>query len=770
MARNTTASSSSGPETAHAPKVNKDPFYRTNDILNAVFKKKVRLEKGDRNCTDLKTIWVNFNEVRTQPIVRKLGITGDRHFYTLNCGHAWDSKNEFPIGKYIPCWPCGNAEAYKGFEHEWEHIVFKSDLAARSVFVDRYAQSLRSRAPGVNLEELKGFLHLFINAFDDIRVNSLQERVYPGSAHQLWERWKRLLQKDDYNQVFLAFTMAIGLNLPVDPQGPFYALFPILEWGMAKSKYRSFGRMLFDIRVVIDRCMGAILAHVPPPDPPQPPQPPSQQSPQVPPPPPPQQGQSSGTQDGKSDRDDVEEDPNQPGGAQGIGQAGGNPQGDSNPGQRGGDVVPDQEPTGSSAGKDGDPEPPRHIPSSAQVDATESDRDQALAQMMAGAKPVDDKEDHPVLSQAEQDADPSSQSTKLMVAQLMDEDIEDLDAIDASQPATEPDEDMQQQIDTLRSALGAVKSKDNQLTSDAKAKITLIDVRPYHIDEKKIVVLDPEEETSVERIRAIFFRELGRKKAWRDVSGPAVDIPAFVQFKVDRKDPEVFEGQQLNRGFAYHVLADMSGSMGPLFPTVGRAMVMLRDSLDFPFVQGGFWGFRGGGDVRWDPVKKVSDSSGEVWLYRYDRECQGFEGRAPITLGNGVKVQMPVACGSITPMNSALNVAIRHMDRNVPSGMAKRLYLLTDGQPLQMRTDGRSISDRFLKQFVAGEIRWARAHGIEVYTIIIGKAIPDEDARTMFGHPRYWVRSGTDKEEVDSVDVVLAGLVMRNFSKYLKAR
>lgn len=381
---------------------------------------------------------------------------------------------------------------------------------------------------------------------------------------------------------------------------------------------------------------------------------------------------------------------------------------------------------------------------------------------MKDAKPVDEKEDHPVPSQAERDADPASKSNSLLASQLMDEDIEDLDAIDADQPADEPDADMQAQIDALRAALGPAKSKDTRLKDEAMAALLFIDVRPPHIDERKYVKLEPDEEASVERIRAVFFRELGKKKAARSMTGPAVDIPAFIQFKLDRKDAQVFEGEELNRGFAYHVLADMSGSMSGLFPTVGRAMVVLRDALDFPFVQGGFWGFRGGNENR--------VSNGEVWLYRYHRDCQGFEGRAPVTFASGARMQMPVECGSITPMNTALRMAVRHVDREVPGGMAKRIYLLTDGQPYQTRRDGQVIGNKFLKQFVASEVKWARAHGIEVYTILIGKAIDDQDAHQMFGNPRYWKRASTARGEVDSVDMVLSGLVLQNFSKYLRAR
>ncbi len=354
----------------------------------------------------------------------------------------------------------------------------------------------------------------------------------------------------------------------------------------------------------------------------------------------------------------------------------------------------------------------------------------------------------------------------MMVRQILDQDIDNLEPIDQSQPDDQPDPDMQAAIDLLKHALPE-KSSDSKLLDDARAKIRFIDVEPYHIDDKKYVTLAEQEQESVDRLRALFYRELGRKKAFRDLTGPAVDIPAFIQFRIDRKDPDVYEGETLNRGFAYHVVSDMSGSMTGLFPLVARAMVMLQKALDFPFVSGQFWGFRGGEDLWMDPKTSKIKSGGDVWLYRYHRKCKGFEGKAPMRLENTVK-QVPVGCGGLTPMHSALRVTTRHVSRNVPSGMAKRIFLLTDGSPFHTKVGGGMLNENMLKAFVAKEIRWSRSHGIDVYTIIIGSGISDEDALKMFGNRKFWKRATGSGEE--SVDKVLTGLVMANFSKYLRIR
>jgi hypothetical protein len=748
MARNSrTTSGASPPKEQWEPKVDKNPFYRTTDILNGVFKKRIKLDKGPFNSTDLSTIWVNFSEKRLSPIKTKDGLIEDKYQYTLECYHKWESKNDFEVGHFIPCWTCGSEGAYLGFEHEWEHIYFKSNLIARALFVDQYVAVLKTQAPHINEQETKNFLHLFINAFDDLRVNSLQEKVYPGSASRIWERWRNLmLERRDYDQNFLGFVMAIGLGMPVNPQGPYIALKPIVEWGTQKAKYRGFQTMLLDVRVVIERCMAALIQPPPPPPPPQPPQPSAPEP-----------------DDDQSDTGDV--------GDQGGGA------GDSKPDDRG-DQQQDQDGPDDGGAQPGQADPqasPAPVPAPAlppagptlsQIQASPDQASTAIDKLTQNARPLDPKEDHPVPTPDQIRSDPSSSANRAMVANVIGQDLADIDAVDAQMP-DEPDQDMQQVIHTLQNSLPQ-RQGDSQLTEDARAKILLIDVSPHNIDSSSYVTLSPEEKAVVNHLRTVFYREMGRQKSSRDLVGPMVDIQAFINFRSDRKDPSVFENSEVNQGFAYHVLSDMSGSMAGIFPLVAHTKEMLKQSLDFPFVSGALWGFRGE-DVRVDPMTHKPDGmTGEVWLFRYDKDCRGYEGAAPAWGSGGGKRMIKVRCGGITPMNSALRVTHLHMTRNIPAGMAKRLYLLTDGAPFQLRTTGNVIPEWLLRQFVAKEIREARSRGIEVYTIIIGRDIPDDSALQMFGPPKFWVRASGLPGQEDSVDKVLAKLVLSNFSKYLK--
>src|SRR5262249_12058139 len=117
---------------AWEPKVDKNPFYRTMDIFNGIFKKNIKLSGGPSNCTDLHTIYVNFGELKPSKIrtVTGPGKDSEHAVYELECGHAWEGKttNKDGTAKVLGkdwgmCGVCGAEQIYRGFEHEWQHII-----------------------------------------------------------------------------------------------------------------------------------------------------------------------------------------------------------------------------------------------------------------------------------------------------------------------------------------------------------------------------------------------------------------------------------------------------------------------------------------------------------------------------------------------------------------------------------------------------------------------------------------------------------------------
>ncbi len=782
------------------PKVDKNPFYRTMDIFNGVFKKNIKLSAGPTNATDMHTIFINFGESKPSKLksVVKVSEDGEHTTFMLECGHEWEGKTlhvdkqtkatrQKIIGQdWGMCFTCGADQIYRGFEHEWQHIIFKSDLAARKIFVEQYADQLLKQAPHVDRSELTGFLHLLVNAFDDIRVNSLWEKVYPGSAYAIWDRWRwfSLRMGDDVNKSFLAFIFAVAFNLPTDPQGDFAPMRPVVEWATKKVKYRGFANMLVDVKVVLDRCMGTLLAGAPPPPPPQPQPPPPQpgQQPQQPNQPSNagagfQQGKPQNSQQGDQNGQDQAQGDNQPqpGDPQGQDEAGNGAQAAS--GSEEG--APDQE-VESQGGAEGEEQDGgqqevrggdgasggsgiNHFPTTKSAQADDDQRSQALQRLMKDPKVLDEKEEHQDPSPEDLDAANKSQAVKAMIAKVLNQDIDNVDALDQMMPTGQVDKDMQAQLDQLKNSV-AVKSESSQLTSNAKARVTVIDVTTDGKSDGHSVELDSDERFAVQRMRSAFFRTMGRQKAKRSPQGNVVDVQSLIQYLGDHQDPNVFENEDVNQGFAYSVLCDMSGSMVGTYPQVTHAVEMLKQALHFPFVIGNLWGFRGGESI----AGRTDSGGGEVWMYRYARDVNWYTGTTPYRVHPGFNgiAQVPVKCGGITPMNSAINVASAHLWRKMPAGMAKRMFLLTDGSPVQVKVSGQQLPDHLLRQFVAKEIIAARKHGIQVYTIIIGQhAIEEDHCLQMFGPRKFWSRVGTDR-----VGTVLAKMVLSNFSKYIRAR
>lgn len=727
MARSSYSTSrKKGGSATYQTKVDRDPFYRTNGIFNGVFKKKFKLVPDSQNATDCKErIYVNFGETMPSRIVslEGPGKSDNKSVYKLDCGHNWEGNAGHPTdgSKYGMCWECGAHQAYLGFEHEWQHIVFKSDIPAQMLFAMSYADQLLKNAPGVDRVELIKFLKLLVNAFDDIRCNSLWEKIYPGSAEQIWDRWERLTKlKSDLDTNFLHYVFAVAFDVDT-PNSAFEPMRQDIKWAVEKVKYRGFANMLLTVRFVVENCVTKLLDNLPKKKEPPPPTPPSPQDQQ--------NAQDQQPSDGSS----------QPQGAQGQ-----DDDGDSDNSAGGSDDRPAQ---GQSSGSS----PSSDIQGSS---GGQEDTSKALSQLVAGASPLDDGEHHLDPDIIDIDNAKKSQGTQAMIAKALSSDVDDKDDLDQRMPTGVPDPDMQATIDHATMAISQ-KTPDSQLTSNAKAIVTIIDVPAHGIDVDKYVTLSDETKSHIARMRATFFKAMGKQKAMRAASGSQIDVQAYMQYKLTRQDPEVFVAEEVQQGFSYSIVCDMSGSMSGTFPQVAQAAEMLREALDFPFVRGDVWGFRGG-----------EEKEGEVWMYRYAHDVRGYLGKGWAKGFYGGKSEYQVRCGGITPMNTAINITVQHQYRHVSEGMAKRMFLLTDGSPLQTRVSGGFIHPDALRKFVATEVKRARTKGIQVYALVIGEhAISEDDCAKMFGPRQYW-------RIVQNNDVgkVLSSLVIDNFKKYLIRR
>lgn len=742
------------------PLVDKNPHYRTNDIFNGVFKKRVRLLDGAPNSTDGKVINLKFRDPIKQMVAERMREGEGEFVYRLACGHPRVLKKRVSIGFEVDCFVCGNHQSYLALQHEWSHIMFHSFHPAWTMFVEQTTNEYSKLAPGIDKEQLKNFLHLVVNAYDDTRCNSLLGKVYRGAAADIWVRWRRLSDSmglERKNQDFIAFALSVAIGSETDPTGQYEPLRPIIEWSMDRVKERGPANMLAIVKVALDRCIGAILKNIPPPAPKLP-------SPPMMPPPP------GGAQQPQP----------QPGGA-GMGQQGGQDddqepdqdQGDSDCGDpsQDQDKGPDKGPDNQEDGEpDQSPAPPTDMPSAKDLAANGEDLTSAVKQLTDGAQQFDDSAAHPQMSLDDALKDPSSNMAIVLTRYAMGMDEADLQQFDQSLQDGQ-DADVARSLQQLQNAI-TDKSPDSQLTDGSKAKVLFIDVAASHIDETSYTTLAPEERRYVDSLRSAFYKVMGQQKAARGNEGQELDVQAAIQYLIetgldDTDQPQgtgsnqaIFKNITTQQGFAYMILGDMSGSMCGRFPYVAQAFAMLKKALDFPFVTGDMWGFRGT-----QAVQGRSAPDGEVWLYRYARDCKGYTGMSPVKAGRHFTM-FPVECGGITPMNSALTVAARHTLVRVPAGMAKRLFILTDGSPLQTKVTGQVLPEFLLRKYVRDAVNTARQHGVQVYALIIGDEISDEKAKKMFGNERFWKRVAS--HDPGAVGKALFDLVRDNFTKYLK--
>jgi hypothetical protein len=110
--------------------------------------------------------------------------------------------------------PIEDPEAELILAHEWQHIVFKSNIRARTQFSDSYAAALKARLPDLNELMMGEFIHLLVNGLDDLRVCSLWKLIYPHSAGAIQDRWRRIiLDSGRYQHDIIMFLMGLALGL-----------------------------------------------------------------------------------------------------------------------------------------------------------------------------------------------------------------------------------------------------------------------------------------------------------------------------------------------------------------------------------------------------------------------------------------------------------------------------------------------------------------------------------------------------------------------------
>lgn len=672
----------------------KDPFYKTNHIFNGLFGKNIVIKEDKISSTNVVGfVAVNFSQVVVQKVAEVLGPTDS----LLNCGHVTTSRREhaaFEKSVEASCYRCGAMRSYRNFEHEWSHIIFKSSPAMFDRFVMMYSAHF-----GAHVE---GMIRLVVNAFDDLRVNSLWSLVYPGSAMEIEAGWKQMAEASpDLNENFITWIFGVAFdteNLDYK-RGPFHDLIPLAKKATEAVKGRGAGNMLLTVRWFLEHCIDRLIN------------------------PPEEQGEEQE--------------------------------------QESGDSTDDERQSESS---------PR----------TPETRDEAAQQLSDQTREFNRDQTHYQLTQHDRTVNPlhklqKSEETalaKIFNTTMMDKQEEIPTLNPHGQQKTPVDGDMEGAIKALQKSNEEGLSKNQFLLSDAAAKVLIADIEPQHISPDSRIVVPRDDEERIDRMRSVFAKYIGKRISRLVDDGDEIDAQALIQYRMDGQDDAVFEDDGLDRGFSYLTLCDMSQSMeGIPFRQVCIGSEMLKKALDYPFVRGHLWGFRGaigkGHGVYTTIKEKIAalTNGGEVWIYKYHKDCDGYLSKGVEAKGfySNHKDTIPVSCDGMTPTHTGIHVAVKYLAANTPPGMEKRMFLLTDGRPTQFKVDGKDISHEALMKFVRKEIEYARTKKIKIYTIILGNEITEDEALAMFGPPIFWRR--VPALEIGSA---LLEVVLREFTRFLR--
>ncbi len=674
----------------------KDPFYKTNRIFNNIFDKNIVIKEEKISSTNVVGfVHVNFSQVAISKVLEIY----NRTECLLSCGHSMVFRRETDIEpeQEVPCHRCGSMYAYRSFEHEWSHIIFKSSPVLFDRFILMYSAHF-----GAHVE---GLIRLVVHAFDDLRVNSLWSLVYPGSASEVEAKWLELAELDpELNSNFISwlFGVALGAEGVSFNRGPFHDLITLARIATTAVRGRGAANMLLVVRWFLEQCIERLI------------HPPEETE---------KQKEEKDNEEKKSTKDN-------------------------------GEYLDDE-----------DMAPPES-------------RDEAIQQIADRAHEFRRDQQHYTPSQHDKTINPLHKlqiSDEAALAKLFNTPVKQAEEVPTLQPqgATAPiDIDMENAVKALKKINEGEISQNQFLLSDAAAKVLIADVEPKHISPNSRIIIPREEMDNIDRMRSTFAKYIGKKISRLVDDGDEIDVQAMIQYRMDGQDDNVFEDDGLDRGFAYLTLCDMSSSMeGVPFSYVCMGSEMLKQALDYPFVRGNLWGFRGAigkGSENYTTIKEKIASltnGGEAWIYKYHKDCDGYLANDVEAKGffPGHKNTIPVKCDGLTPTHTGIHVAVKYLASNTPPGMEKKIFLLTDGNPTQFKVNGQDISREALKSFVRREIENAKSKKIKIYTIILGEQITDNDALEMFGPANFWRRV-----PAANIGSALLEVVLREFVRFLQ--
>ena len=267
----------------------------------------------------------------------------------------------------------------------------------------------------------------------------------------------------------------------------------------------------------------------------------------------------------------------------------------------------------------------------------------------------------------------------------------------------------ERELEELEKALQSKISDDDWLTKEIPDSVVIHDVRRQDVPQAvrdALEILAPEDLYAIRRMRTLFGRIKGRAERALDYEGLEVDVEAFIERVINRDNRPVFRSEVRGRGFKCMLLVDRSGTMlGEKTRHAERAYRILREALNFPYVDLQVWGFN-------------SLNFGRTDLYRFAPDMGSFSTPKSRLEGH-------------TPLHTAIDLAVNELRRGTER---KVLFVLTDGFPEHFNSEGQPYGKKQLLDFVRGSVLRAGATNIRVVGTLIGEL---ERARVNLHHSEY---------------------------------
>jgi len=440
------------------------------------------------------------------------------------------NSNRVTTDGTVLCLPIHSVDAYLRLEELLAHLLFRTDVVAKRLFVTEYVKQVEaattSAGQPVDAARLASGLDCLIDTLEHHRVVSLWRRLYEGSYERMRARERADAQAFVTRAHTNILTYACLLGTAIDiPAGPLDRYRNVIEDAYRKVEGTDFAATLLVAKWLVVSLVSEVVRGAGNP---------LEQAKVVHAP--------STAPEGPNDPQDGPKEPDQ---GQGRGEA--------------------QRPPGSLQERAG-----------------------ALQELLEtlGDKATTRNQTQVRVEESKFSGNPSDRSKKPCRSAL-GLDVGDREAMQTALQRAR--EQAAQQTDRVKESLLHPSAPDNRLRRDAPAKVVFRDV----VSTEKPTPLMPEDQATVDRLRSLFALVMGQRSSDLDEIGSRIDIGAYIEQATSRRPGPCFEIDTSGRGFKVLLLLDRSDSMqDEKKAQAERACRVLGRALDYPFVNLHVWGFQ----------------------------------------------------------------------------------------------------------------------------------------------------------------------------------